>query len=113
MNDVVTDWSYALAGFLVSMLFGVLQMFFYPDNYTCIWLLLEDLEAGPPVVLTGLICVWVCAMCVGVGEEGDKQTGRQNKVSGRDCVKQVAALACVMSLSIDSLAAYQRFVLIT
>ncbi len=23
VNDVVTDWSYALAGFLVSMLFGV------------------------------------------------------------------------------------------
>ncbi len=33
---VVTDWSSALAGFLVSMLFGVayptLQMFFYPDS---------------------------------------------------------------------------------
>ncbi len=35
---VVTDWSYSLAGFLVSMLFGVspgqsftLQIFFYPD----------------------------------------------------------------------------------
>ncbi len=23
VHDVVTDWSYALAGFLVSMLFGV------------------------------------------------------------------------------------------
>ena len=36
MNDVVTDWSYALAGFLVSTLFGVSPGHFYPDiNITC------------------------------------------------------------------------------